>query len=159
MNLRGDCWCGEAMNANKAMAAGEVRAQIIAERSVTILGATGSIGASTIDLIKREPQRYRVEAVTANKSATALATLARELGARFAAVGDQSALALERENERAWSGALRVRCRASILWNSRRAESLEPLGFGLITARPLRFSSRGSSHRSGFDYRQCVPCS
>jgi 1-deoxy-D-xylulose-5-phosphate reductoisomerase len=61
------------------------------ERSVTLLGATGSIGASTIDLIKREPGRYRVEAVTANKSAAALAALARELDARFAAVGDPAA--------------------------------------------------------------------
>src|ERR1019366_1065116 len=61
------------------------------ERSVTLLGATGSIGASTIDLIKREPGRYRVEAVTANKSAAALAALARELNARFAAVGDPAA--------------------------------------------------------------------
>src|SRR6202043_835133 len=61
------------------------------ERSVTLLGATGSIGASTIDLIKREPGRYRVEAVSANKSAAALAALARELNARFAAVGDPAA--------------------------------------------------------------------
>jgi 1-deoxy-D-xylulose-5-phosphate reductoisomerase len=61
------------------------------ERSVTLLGATGSIGASTIDLIKREPGRYRVEAVSANTSAAALAALARELNARFAAVGDPTA--------------------------------------------------------------------
>jgi 1-deoxy-D-xylulose-5-phosphate reductoisomerase len=61
------------------------------ERSVTLLGATGSIGASTIDLIKREPGRYRVEAVSANRSAAALAALARELNARFAAVGDPAA--------------------------------------------------------------------
>src|SRR6202163_2182446 len=61
------------------------------ERSVTLLGATGSIGASTIDLIKREPGRYRVEAVSANKSAAALAALARELDVRFAAVGDPTA--------------------------------------------------------------------
>ncbi|MPZ36952.1 MAG: 1-deoxy-D-xylulose-5-phosphate reductoisomerase [Rhizobiales bacterium] len=61
------------------------------ERSVTLLGATGSIGASTIDLIKRERGRYRVEAVSANNSAAALAALAREVGARFAAVGEQAA--------------------------------------------------------------------
>jgi 1-deoxy-D-xylulose-5-phosphate reductoisomerase len=61
------------------------------ERTVTLLGATGSIGASTIDLIKREPERYRVEAVSANTNAAALAGLARELGARFAAVGDPAA--------------------------------------------------------------------
>jgi 1-deoxy-D-xylulose-5-phosphate reductoisomerase len=57
-------------------------------RSVTLLGATGSIGSSTIDLLRREPERYRVVAVTAHRNATALAKLARELGAGFAAVGD-----------------------------------------------------------------------
>src|SRR5580693_7776084 len=61
------------------------------ERVVTVLGATGSIGASTIDLLKREPARYRVEAVTANKNAVALAALAREINARFAVVGDPAA--------------------------------------------------------------------
>src|SRR5690349_21047485 len=66
-------------------------ANIGAERSVTLLGATGSVGASTIDLIKRERGRYRVEAVAANKNAAALATLARDLGARFAAVSDPQA--------------------------------------------------------------------
>ena len=60
-------------------------------RSVTLLGATGSIGASTVDLLKRERERYRVEAVSANKNASALAALARELGARFAAIGDPAA--------------------------------------------------------------------
>jgi 1-deoxy-D-xylulose-5-phosphate reductoisomerase len=62
-----------------------------AERTVTLLGATGSIGASTLDLIKRERNRYRVEAVSANKNVAVLAALAREVGARFAAVGDPDA--------------------------------------------------------------------
>ncbi len=60
-------------------------------RHVTILGATGSIGASTIDLIKREPKRFRVEAVTAKRNAAALAKIARELGAKFAVVADPAA--------------------------------------------------------------------
>ena len=60
-------------------------------RSVTILGATGSIGASTIDLIKREPNRFRVEAVTARRNAAALAKIARELDAKFAVVADPAA--------------------------------------------------------------------
>ncbi len=51
-------------------------------RSITILGATGSIGASTVDLIKRNRDRYRVEAVTAGRNAAALAKVAREVGAR-----------------------------------------------------------------------------
>src|ERR1700736_457195 len=62
-----------------------------APRSVTILGATGSIGASTIDLLKRNRARYRIEAVSANRNGRALARIARELDARFAAVADKAA--------------------------------------------------------------------
>src|SRR6185437_6986176 len=62
-----------------------------AERGITILGATGSIGASTIDLIKRERDRFRVEAVSARRNAVGLATLARDLNARFAVVADDAA--------------------------------------------------------------------
>ena len=64
-----------------------------ASRSVTLLGATGSIGTSTVDLIKRNPGRYRVEAVTANRNAGTLATVAREVGAAFAVVADPAAYA------------------------------------------------------------------
>lgn len=64
------------------------RAPAAAVRSVTILGATGSIGASTTDLIRRNRGRFRVEAVTAARNAAALAQLARELNAGFAAVAD-----------------------------------------------------------------------
>ena len=60
-------------------------------RSITILGATGSIGASTIDLIKRNPERYRVEAVSARRNAAALAIIAHEVGARLAVVADPDA--------------------------------------------------------------------
>ncbi|HTS39411.1 MAG TPA: 1-deoxy-D-xylulose-5-phosphate reductoisomerase [Xanthobacteraceae bacterium] len=63
----------------------------LAVRGVTVLGATGSIGASTIDLIKRRPERFRVEALSANRNAQKLARLARELGARYAAIGDADA--------------------------------------------------------------------
>ncbi len=66
-------------------------APAFAERTVTLLGATGSIGASTIDLLKRERKRFRVEAVSANTSAAALAALARELDARLAVVGSPAA--------------------------------------------------------------------
>jgi 1-deoxy-D-xylulose-5-phosphate reductoisomerase len=57
-------------------------------RSVTILGATGSVGTSTVDLIKRHGARYRVEAITAHRNGAALARLARDLSAKFAVVGD-----------------------------------------------------------------------
>src|SRR6478736_3617665 len=60
-------------------------------RSITILGATGSVGASTVDLIKREPERYRVESVSARRNAAALGKIARDIGARHAVVADPAA--------------------------------------------------------------------
>lgn len=60
-------------------------------RSITILGATGSIGASTVDLLRREPERYRVESISARRNAAALGRIAREVGARHAVVADPSA--------------------------------------------------------------------
>ncbi|HVY20150.1 MAG TPA: 1-deoxy-D-xylulose-5-phosphate reductoisomerase [Bauldia sp.] len=61
------------------------------ERSITVLGATGSIGASTLDLLRRDRKRYRVEALSAGRNAAALARLAREFNARIAIVADESA--------------------------------------------------------------------
>jgi 1-deoxy-D-xylulose-5-phosphate reductoisomerase len=61
-----------------------------AERVVTVLGATGSIGTSTIDLLRRSPERYRVEALTAHSNVAALAELAKEFNVRFAAVAEES---------------------------------------------------------------------
>jgi 1-deoxy-D-xylulose-5-phosphate reductoisomerase len=64
-----------------------------APRSVTLLGATGSIGASTVDLLLHARARYRVEAVAASRNAGALAAIARKIGARFAAIADPSCYA------------------------------------------------------------------
>lgn len=62
-------------------------------RRVTILGSTGSIGCSTIDLIERDPDAYVVEALTANRSVDALADQAQRLNARFVAVADSDCYA------------------------------------------------------------------
>ncbi|EAQ29666.1 1-deoxy-D-xylulose 5-phosphate reductoisomerase [Erythrobacter sp. NAP1] len=61
-------------------------------RSITLLGATGSIGASTLDLVRRNPDDWQVEALSANCSAKELGALAREFGAKVAVVGDESCL-------------------------------------------------------------------
>ncbi len=57
-------------------------------RGVTILGSTGSVGQSTVDLIARDPTRYRVEALVARSSVELLAEQARRLRARLAVVAD-----------------------------------------------------------------------
>jgi len=66
-------------------------------RSISILGATGSIGASTLDLIRRQPGQWRVIALTANGNAVELAKLAREFSAEVAVVADEAALPALRE--------------------------------------------------------------
>ncbi|MEO1967560.1 MAG: 1-deoxy-D-xylulose-5-phosphate reductoisomerase [Sphingomonadaceae bacterium] len=62
-------------------------------RSLTILGATGSIGKSTLDLIRRNRDAWDVVALTANCQARELAALAREFDAQAAVVADESCLA------------------------------------------------------------------
>jgi 1-deoxy-D-xylulose-5-phosphate reductoisomerase len=57
-------------------------------RSLTILGATGSIGRSTADVVLAHPDAFRVEAVVGGRDALALAEVARRLGASFAALAD-----------------------------------------------------------------------
>ncbi len=59
-----------------------------APRRITILGSTGSIGTSTIDLIERDPSSYRVEALTAYRNVDLLAEQARKFDAQFVAIGD-----------------------------------------------------------------------
>jgi 1-deoxy-D-xylulose-5-phosphate reductoisomerase len=58
---------------------------------VSLLGATGSVGASTLSLLAEQPSLFRLEAVTASTSAERLATIARTHRARFAAIADPGA--------------------------------------------------------------------
>ncbi len=57
-------------------------------QSVTILGATGSIGTSALDVIARHPERYRVHALTAQSSVDALADLAQRFRPEVVVIGD-----------------------------------------------------------------------
>ncbi|MCP8892189.1 1-deoxy-D-xylulose-5-phosphate reductoisomerase [Sphingomonas faeni] len=66
-------------------------------KSVTILGATGSVGTSTLDLIEREPDRFRVVALTANCDVAKLAAAAIRTNAEFAVVADEGCLPELRE--------------------------------------------------------------
>jgi len=61
------------------------------KRSVTILGSTGSVGDSTIDLLGRAPDNYRVVALTAQKNAKKLAEQALRLKPEFVAICEEAA--------------------------------------------------------------------
>jgi 1-deoxy-D-xylulose-5-phosphate reductoisomerase len=61
-------------------------------RRIAILGATGSIGKSTLDLIERSPERFEVVALTAATKSEALADIARRTRAKLAVVADETRL-------------------------------------------------------------------
>ena len=64
---------------------------------ITILGATGSIGISTLDVLSRHPERYAVHALTAHGSVEALAAQCEKCHPEVAVVGTpEAALALRR---------------------------------------------------------------
>ena len=60
-------------------------------RTISIFGATGSVGLSTLDLVRQHQAAYRVVALTANCNSTELAALAREFDAELAVVADEAA--------------------------------------------------------------------
>lgn len=66
-------------------------------RSLTVLGATGSIGASTLDLVRRNRADWRVVALTAHGNVLELARLAHEFSAEIAVVADEARLPALRE--------------------------------------------------------------
>src|SRR4051812_14365532 len=59
-------------------------------RTITILGATGSVGRSTLDLIERHREAFEIVALTAHKDVAGLAELARRFRPRQAVIGDAS---------------------------------------------------------------------
>jgi 1-deoxy-D-xylulose-5-phosphate reductoisomerase len=76
-------------------------------RTLSILGATGSVGTSTLDLVERHPDRFKVVALTAAKNVASLADAARRTSAKLAVIDDPALLA-ELEYRLAGSG-----CRAA----------------------------------------------
>jgi len=60
-------------------------------QSLTILGATGSIGRSTLDVVARHPDRYRVFALAAQRRADALYEQCLRFAPRYAALADRDA--------------------------------------------------------------------
>lgn len=59
-------------------------------RRVSIFGATGSVGTSTLDLIDRDAGAYDVVALTAHRDVEGLAAIARHHRARYAVIGDEA---------------------------------------------------------------------
>lgn len=64
----------------------------MSQQTICVLGATGSIGLSTLDIIRRNPDMFRVTAITANSRVHELAELAREFAVETAVIGNENLL-------------------------------------------------------------------
>jgi 1-deoxy-D-xylulose-5-phosphate reductoisomerase len=62
-------------------------------KRLTILGATGSVGASTLDLVARNPDRFAVAGLSAGKDWEGLARLARQFRPTFVVIADEAGFA------------------------------------------------------------------
>ena len=60
---------------------------------VTVLGSTGSVGVSTLDVVSRHPERFRVVALTANENAERLAEQCRRHRPLYAAMANRGSAA------------------------------------------------------------------
>jgi len=72
-------------------------------RTVTVLGSTGSVGTSTVDLLAANPDRYCIRALVGGRNAKLLAEQARLLATQLAVIADPSCLP-ELESHLAGSG-------------------------------------------------------
>lgn len=68
-----------------------LNSQHLTQQSVTILGATGSIGVNTLQVMAQHPERYQLHAVTANSNVEALESICRQYQPRVAVMADPRA--------------------------------------------------------------------
>ncbi len=67
-----------------------IKKQDTATRSITVLGSTGSVGANTIDLILRSPEKFSVDTLTGNSNVALLAEQAISVNAKLAVIADET---------------------------------------------------------------------
>ncbi len=61
-------------------------------KRISVLGATGSVGLSTLDLVRRNPHKFKVVSLTAYSKVEDLSALAMEFNAELAVIGDEKKL-------------------------------------------------------------------
>ncbi|SHL18463.1 1-deoxy-D-xylulose 5-phosphate reductoisomerase [Nitrosospira sp. Nsp11] len=83
---------------------------MIAVRHLTILGSTGSIGVSTLDVVSRHPDRFRIVALAANKSAKKMLEQCRRFQPRYAVLLEEASAEWLQTEARAAGLATEVLC-------------------------------------------------
>jgi len=106
-------------------------------KAVTILGATGSIGTSALDVIARHPERYRVHALTAQSNVDGLADLALRFGPEVVVIGDASLEGRLREALRERGATARVAGGRDALVDVARAPEVDAVLAAIVGAAGL----------------------
>lgn len=105
-------------------------------RRLSILGATGSVGTSTLDLVERNPDRFEVIALTAARNVAALAEAARRTSAKLAVI-DDSALLPELEERLSGSGCSAATGPEALVEAARDAELVMAAIVGCAGLKPV----------------------
>ncbi len=114
-------------------------------RTIAVLGATGSIGASALDVVARHPDRFRVGALAAHRNVAALAQLCARFKPSLAVIADAS---LERELSdrlRAANLATRIAAGANALIEAATESSCDTVIAAIVGAAGLE-STLAAAH-------------
>ena len=106
-------------------------------RRVAVLGATGSIGRSTLDVIQRHPDRYQVTLLSAHRSVDDMETLCRTHQPAHAVMGDRGAAAVLKERLADLS-AVRVESDAAVLDDLVAESAVDSVVAGIVCFAGLR---------------------
>ncbi len=106
-------------------------------RQVAVLGATGSIGRSTLDVIQRHPDRYRVTLLSAHRSVDDMEALCRTHQPAHAVMGDPDAAAALADRLADLS-AVRVECDAAVLDDLVAEPNVDSVVAGIVGFAGLR---------------------
>ncbi|MBN1596178.1 1-deoxy-D-xylulose-5-phosphate reductoisomerase, partial [candidate division FCPU426 bacterium] len=77
-------------------------------KHIVLLGSTGSIGKSALDVIGRHPRRFRIEALAANRNARLILAQTRKYKPARVALAEPAAYRFVRDRVRRWKNPPRV---------------------------------------------------
>ncbi|HNR62228.1 MAG TPA: 1-deoxy-D-xylulose-5-phosphate reductoisomerase, partial [Thauera sp.] len=109
-----------------------------APQRLTVLGATGSIGQSTLDVVARHPDRFEVFALSAQRQGDKLLDQCLRFSPRFAVLGDAAAAELLRAGLRAAGSDTEVLCGEEALERVAAAEVVDMVMAAIVGAAGLR---------------------
>jgi 1-deoxy-D-xylulose-5-phosphate reductoisomerase len=105
---------------------------------LTVLGSTGSIGKSTLDVVARHPDRYRVYALTANQQDSLLLEQCQQHQPKFAVLLDEAAAERLRARLKTAGSATEVLCGVAALEQVSAASEVDAVMAAIVGAAGLR---------------------